>query len=674
MSTQCTLPASPFPPGLRLLSILAIALLLAACGGEPGSLDSPPQTAAPAVATMQPLTPATPTDTPPAAPPIQAAASADSAADVSDLPQILADSLGILLQPGSGTWESVEVLPLTPDLWAAYTTGFRSFDPLKNHAVAIFTQKDGGWVELGRAELECADYVDSRSIQQVALDQKSVWLTVDSGTGAHSGCFNLLRWDGSALTIAVSTSNSSPGAGEVRDVDGDGQPEVVLNASDPYVFCYACGVRLYNISILRWNGAELLPVKLTRLPDDTVADLRDANNRAVELAEASLFPDALPLIDEAFGYAPSDERVYWNHQLIHALANGRRDYTNSTPYPLLNWIFYGDWEKALDELRQYTPAQLFDPDKAILQETPAAGWEETLADWILQFSGPALTVQPDLAPAWFLQGWAKFLKNPGDPAVVADVEQAARLAPNEALYRQSLERLSSRGITQPTPVPTPAPAPAPTRSSAIPLPDTVENVRFAAGATVHELPVNFTDGAVRGYRLGIGVGQTLYVSGPENMQTWLLYPTGHPLPGVTNAGATRFVIPATANYTLILQGKDSANILLAIPPLGPPETVSPTSTERLRFATGATSATLEATLSRGAPVGYILGIGAGQRLWVTATLGDTGFWLLDPEGKTLSPLNRTTRVGEFGIPRTGDYTLVLDGDGPVQVVVEIPPR
>ena len=530
-------------PILRLLLMAAAILLLAACG----EITPTPDSAALEIATVQPSATA--------APEVQVAA--DTSADVADLPQIFADSLGIVLQPGSSTWESVEVLPLTPDLWAAYTSGFRAFDPLKNHAVAIFSQEDGFWIELGRVELECGDYVDSRSIRQVALDQTSIWLAADTGAGAHSGCFDLLRWDGAALTIAVSGFNSSPGAGDVRDVDGDGQPEVVLNATDPYVFCYACGVRLYNISILRWDGTQLLPVELSPLPDDTVADLREANNRAVELAGASLFPAALPLIDAALGYAPSDERVYWNHKLIHAPAQGRSDYAGSTPYPLLNWVFYGDWDAAQAELSEYTPAQLFDPQRVLLQETAAAGWEEALADWILAYSGPALAAQPELAPAWFLQGWAHFLKDPSDPAVRTDVEQAARLAPDEALYRASLEQLQARGISQPT---------------------------------------------------------------------------------------------ATTSAP------------------------SPVTVERVRFPVGGTSATLQPILERGKPIGYLLGIGAGQRLLLTVPAGKVDFRLLDPEGKTLSPLTSTARSSEYAIPSTDDYTLVLDGEGAVQVVVEIPPR
>ena len=250
-----------------------------------------------------------------------------------------------------------------------------------------------------------------------------------------------------------------------------------------------------------------------------------------------------------------------------------------------------------------------------------------------------------------------------------DVEQAARLAPDAALYRDSLGQLGSRDVVQPVPTATPIPAP----SSAIPSPVTVETVRFPVGATVYELPVNLSAGA-RGYTLGIGAGQKLYVTGPGSVRVWLVNPAGQPIAGVVDAGATRFDIPATANYTLVLQGSGAADWLLAIPPLSLPETIPPVSSERVRFAVGATSATLQPTLTRGAPIGYVLGIGAGQQLWVTAPLGDLSFWVLDAEGKTLSPISRTTRVGEYAIPRTGDYTLVLDGNGPVQVVVEIPPR
>src|SRR5690606_8280015 len=106
--------------------------------------------------------------------------------------------------------------------------------------------------ELARTALECPDYLGEESLEPASLSQDQVWLAGHGGAGAHSGCFELLAWDGDRLTLAASNFNPSPGAGDVADVDGDGQPEVILNYTEPYIFCYACGVRLYAADILRW--------------------------------------------------------------------------------------------------------------------------------------------------------------------------------------------------------------------------------------------------------------------------------------------------------------------------------------------------------------------------------------------------------------------------------------
>src|SRR5439155_9150725 len=50
-------------------------------------------------------------------------------------------------------------------------------------------------------------------------------------------------------------------------------------------------------------------------------------------------------------------------------------------------------------------------------------------------------VQPDLAPAYFLRGWATYRKDPNSPAALADIKQAAALAPKDALYSQSIAYL-----------------------------------------------------------------------------------------------------------------------------------------------------------------------------------------------------------------------------------------
>ena len=63
---------------------------------------------------------------------------------------------------------------------------------------------------------------------------------------------------------------------------------------------------------------------------------------------------------------------------------------------------------------------------------------------ITQSTTSALTLKPDLAPAYFLRGWASYLADPVanlDQARI-DVEKASALAPSDALYRDAAALLA----------------------------------------------------------------------------------------------------------------------------------------------------------------------------------------------------------------------------------------
>ena len=142
-----SIPPSQHPndhhrPNVWLL-LIPLLLTLAACTSPtPAPAAVTPQETAVPTATPVPTATLVPTATPIPLPP--------PSADVAALPGIFADSLGITLQPNSGGWEGVEVLTLAPQLWPTFTTGFRPFDPIKNHAIPIFIPEDCPWVELGR--------------------------------------------------------------------------------------------------------------------------------------------------------------------------------------------------------------------------------------------------------------------------------------------------------------------------------------------------------------------------------------------------------------------------------------------------------------------------------------------------------------------------------------------
>ncbi len=372
------------------------------------------------------------------------------------LPTPTPDASGV----ASGGFDGVTVMPLTPlaedqPLWGAFTHGTRSFQLPTNHFVAVYTYGDSGWQELGRFELECPDSVHPDSVRQVPIEPSRIWLEVQGGMGTYSSCYDLLSFDGRALRAEVSTWSPIPSnLGQVTDVNGDGALEVVLDASDPYVLSRSHGVRYIRFQVLRWDGSEFVEVELSLLPASAQAELRELNNRAVELARAGLWLDAQAAIDQALPLAPDEPAVSWNATLIDLHAESNREQVRTSPYPLLANLFMGDYAAVLEVMRLYSPEEIFSPLSPVLRDVDAFTWEAELNYWITLSVSQALEARPDLAAAYFLRGWATHLVRPGSPEVLADIEQAAALSPDEPLFSQSLaylkEGATGRGRVKPS--------------------------------------------------------------------------------------------------------------------------------------------------------------------------------------------------------------------------------
>ncbi len=342
--------------------------------------------------------------------------------------------------------------------WVAHTTGFRPFDPLRSHLVAIYTEASNGYALVARLELDGAeanapvgpDYLFEETVNQVALElaepTSRAWLNVDGGAGAHSGTYHLLSFDGEALAIEVTGFSASPGAGRLIDLGNDDTTEVALDATDYYVFCYACAVREVAYVVLGWDGEAFVPIELTTLSESAAdEEVVAANNELVTLAEANLWRDALTLVERGNAALRENETYRQNADLVRFLGEARRELTRSEPldFTLLHNVFYGDYAAAVDELRPYEIADLLDPVPAspLFAGTVGEGFDETIATYAAAYATEALAVQPDNAAAHYLLGWAQNLLDRTDPAALENIKRAAALAPSDELYSKSLEFL-----------------------------------------------------------------------------------------------------------------------------------------------------------------------------------------------------------------------------------------
>ncbi len=346
------------------------------------------------------------------------------------------------------SFRPLAVLPLqvptgSRPLWAVYSIGYRSFNEQlsEEHFLSVYTRVEGGWQELARAMLQGPDYINAASVQQVQLEPGRIWLQEEGGAGAHGGCFDLFSFDGQALVSQASYCHTSPGAGRVTDVNGDGTPDVVFNETDNYVFCYACSVRYPRYRVLRWDGSRLVEVPLTPLAGSAPQGLQQLTNRAVELAKAGLWKDAQAAAGQAQALGVKNATATWDAAIIRLHAEAFADLVREGTYPLLNNLFYGDYPAALEAMRRYSVAEIWSADTPLVKGTTAEGWEGDLSSWITTTTSQAIGAQPGLAAAYFLHAWGAHLVNPTDPQILADVERAAHLDPGVELYVQSVAEL-----------------------------------------------------------------------------------------------------------------------------------------------------------------------------------------------------------------------------------------
>ena len=214
---------------------------------------------------------------------------------------------------------------------------------------------------------------------------------------------------------------------------------VYLTRGNAYVFCYACGVRKPYYQVFYWDGVNerFLEARIEHFLMGQPQPMRELVNPAVDMANAGLWKDALVKITEARDLAPSypecDMRTLnWDYAMIKLHADRMAGDAVDGIYPLLSRVFYGDYAAAVDLMRPHSPVDVFDPAGSLIAGTVAEGMEDVLSGHIIVSADEALGYDPDLAEAYLMRGWARYLADPSDPQVRADVNQAAALRPGDA--------------------------------------------------------------------------------------------------------------------------------------------------------------------------------------------------------------------------------------------------
>lgn len=662
---------------IHLMTLASALLLVAVVAGcmplQPPASWTPVPTVAATVPSAAPtatsgVTPpaatAAPTALPPSATPLPPTPTrvAPTAAPMASTAVLTAT---LTAQLPKGAFEGITVAPLRPagaqPLWIVYSYGMRNWDlkPPVDHFVAVYTQVGGAWRELARQsfsyddrQVAAPDYVYERGIVQAEIEPSRIWLEASGGSGAHGGTYNLLTFDGSALKVELQYASVSPGSGRLLDVNGDGALDVVLDASDRYVFCYACGVTRVIYSVYTWDAAN------RRLAERNIEPMlmgqsghpaRALTNEAAALAEAGLWKDAMAVIAQArqaaVGVKPplSNATVDWDYGIIKLHAEAQARWANESSFPLLNNVFYGDYAAAVAPMRAYTPAQIFRSDSPLIVGTPAETFLMALTESITTSVKSALTMRPNLAEAYFLRGWANFLAGAAPATVKADLDRAVSLAPADTLFVAS-----ARLFAGATPVP--------------PTPAANGRVQFASGATSGLVEGRLAAGEMGAWLLRALADQWMMVS--------VFSPKGDvvlEISGVTDGvplvrsqmrqTSWQGRLRATQDYRIAVLATGGATTY----------TISVTIPERISFAPGAISYKADGNVAANQVHDYILRAGKGQTMSVALRSPRSDVLLTiygvdDGQPLVRSVSGATTWTGV--LPGTQDYIVKAVAVGP----------
>ena len=204
--------------------------------------------------------------------------------------------------------------------------------------------------------------------------------------------------------------------------------------------------------------------------------------------------------------------------------------------------------------------------------------------------------------------------------------------------------------------------PTPTRAAPTPPPARPQRINFAPGATAATLSGQVTPGAPAVYVLRALAGQNMNVfaasTGPFRITV-----TGADGAFLASGNANENIatrLPSTQDYYITLEapiGGATARYNMTVSVVGSTRPTPQPATTRIRFAPGATSA----SVSGSAPQRYVLGAGSGQTMYIDlSAAGPARFTVTAADGRRLGGGTEST-PWSGRLPATQDYYILVEG-------------
>jgi len=307
------------------------------------------------------------------------------------------------------------------------------------HPLTIYQKQGTEFVKITQYDFTNGEYIGDLELLPNP-DPTHMLFAVHGGVGAHSSFGTVFSFDGKTLKSALETqSDAGGGALTIQDVNGDGVQDAIGDATDYYVFCYACGVRIYSDTIYTWDGTKFIEQKLTTSSDATI-------QKAIDYAKVQRWNMVTKLLPTII--APTTDTDKWNVALLTHWSKLRMPQTDDA-FPFLAAVYYGDYDAAVAMLRAVGTKDAANPKGKwfagpiaegidVATDTSIDEFRVTLFDNVVQFSTMALTQDDALASARFLRGWAKTLVNPRDPEGLKDLQAVATADPFYAAVRDAI--------------------------------------------------------------------------------------------------------------------------------------------------------------------------------------------------------------------------------------------